>query len=482
MDLQNLTPEKIKKKMETDPDSIVALILFLIDENTKLKQRVKELEDRLDQNSGNSNKPPSTDGFNKPNPKSLRGNSGKKNGAQYGHKGHHLEMAEHPDHIITHKISSCKACNRSFLGIDADGYEPRQVYDLVVRMEVTEHRVEQTCCPDCGHHNQAVFPDGVSYLTQYGNSVKAALCYFNIQQLLPLNRVSQMVEDLTGHRISEGTIVNVNETVYEKLSFYEERVKKALQAAPVLHGDESGLYVQGKRHWLHVVTDGQHVLYTTHTKRGKEGMDAGEVLPDFNGTLVRDGWVSYDQYSCKQALCNTHHHRELNGVIERDHQSWSEAMIELLYEIKDSVAQSRNAGLFSLDADQIATFETRYETIIKQGHGENPPPPPDAPKKKGRVKQSKTKNLLDRLDKKRSAVLMFMVDFRVPFTNNEAERCIRMIKLQQKTSGTFRSEEGPHIFCRIRGYIATIKKNGLSILDAIRRTLDDQPFIPNVPD
>lgn len=470
--------------METDPDSIVALIVFLIDENTKLKQRVKELEDRLNQNSNNSSKPPSTDGFNKPNPKSLRGKSGKKNGAQYGHKGHHLEMAEHPNHIITHTISSCEACNRSLAGVTADSYKTRQVYDLVVRMEVTEHRVEQTCCSDCGHYNQAAFPEGILYRTQYGNSVKAALCYFNIQQLLPLNRVVQMVEDLSGHRISEGTVVNINQTAYENLTFYEEQVKKALLAAPVLHGDESGLYVQGKRNWLHVVTDGQHVLYTTHTKRGKEGMDAGEVLQNFDGTLVRDGWVSYDQYTCKQALCNTHHHRELNGATERDHQFWTEAMVKLLYEIKEAVEKSPDAGLTSLDVERIANFEMRYETIIKQGHEENPappPPPPDAPKKKGRVKQSKTKNLLDRLDKKRSAVLAFMYDFRVPFTNNEAERAIRMIKLQQKTSGTFRSEEGPKIFCRIRGYVATIKKHGLPILDSIRRTLEGQPFIPNVP-
>jgi transposase len=220
-----------------------------------------------------------------------------------------------------------------------------------------------------------------------------------------------------------------------------------------------------------------------HAKRGKEGMDAAGILPGYQGTYVHDGWMSYFSYTdCNHGLCNTHHHRELNGIIENDQQQWPERMIQLLYEIKGAVEQAKADGWKSLLPDHIAYFENRYEQVIQLGHSENPPPPPpppDEPKKKGRVKQSKAKNLLDRMEN-RDAVLAFMYDFRVPFTNNEAERIVRMVKLQQKISGTFRSEDGAKVFCRIRSYVATLQKQGMPILEFIRYALEGKPFMSTV--
>ncbi|MCP3775782.1 IS66 family transposase [Paenibacillus sp. MZ04-78.2] len=485
----NPTPEQILKISKGDPE-IAAFITALLVQNrqqaeqiARLEIRVKELERKLGQNSNNSSKPPSSGGFDKPAPKSLRGKSGKSSGGQPGHTGHYFELTDHPDHTFISSVSSCACCHRPLADIPAIGAQRRQMIDLIVRMETTEFRAETVCCPDCSHINQADFPDEApSYRIQYGNNLKAVVSYLNVQQLLPLERLGDFVEALTGHRISEGTIVNMNQALYEKLEAFETQAKAVLRSVPVLHSDETSMRVNGKNHWVHGCTDGQTVHYAVHVKRGKEGMDAAGILPGYRGNLVHDGWMSYFSYAeCGHALCNTHHHRELNGIIENDQQQWPEKMIGLLYEIKGAVEQAKADGWNSLMPEHIAYFENRYEQVIRLGHSENPPPPPpppDAPKKKGRVKQSKAKNLLDRIEN-RNAVLAFMYDFRIPFTNNEAERIVRMVKLQQKISGTFRSEKGAGVFCRIRSYVATLQRQKLPILEYIRRALEGQPFMPS---
>lgn len=485
----NPTPEQILKISKGDPE-IAMFITALLMQNrqqaeriAQLENRVKELERKLGQNSNNSSKPPSSDGFNKPSPKSLRGKSGKSSGGQPGHQGHHLELTDHPDHVITYSLSSCSCCNRPLTDIPALDVQRRQVVDLVIQMETTEFRAETKCCP-CGHINQADFPEEIPpYRVQYGNHLKALVSYLNVQQLLPLERLGDLLEAMTGHRISEGTMVNINQDLYEQLGAFETQSKQILRSAPVLNGDETSMRVKGKNHWVHGCTDGYTVHYAVHTKRGKEGMDAAGILPGYQGTYVHDGWMSYFSYTdCNHALCNTHHHRELNGIIENDQQQWPERMIQLLYEIKGAVEQAKADGWKSLFPDHIAYFENRYEQVIQLGHSENPPPPPpppDEPKKKGRVKQSKAKNLLDRMEN-RDAVLAFMYDFRIPFTNNEAERIVRMVKLQQKISGTFRSANGAKVFCRIRSYVATLQKQGMPILEFIRRALEGQSFMPMV--
>ena len=258
----------------------------------------------------------------------------------------------------------------------------------------------------------------------------------------------------------------------------EEQIKQQLLASPVVHFDESSVKVNGKKKWLHVACTPQLTHYTIYAGRGKKAMDAAGILPDFEGTAMRDGWKAYRKYKkSDQALCNEHHHRELVGVVENDKQDWGQQMIELLYAIKKKKEERISDGFDHMEKEQIIAFEAKYRAILDIGFAENPVPPPPIEKKKGKAKQSKTKNLLDRLHQDQAAVLKFMHDFRVPFTNNEAERAIRMIKVFQKVSGSFRSEQGPLIFCRIRGYFSTIRKQGIPVLEKIQEAFTGISFI-----
>lgn len=468
-----LNREKLLEACATNPEMIVDLILSLV-------ERINELERLLNQNSRNSNKPPSSDGYKKPAPKSLRGQSGKASGGQPGHKGHRLEMKDEPDHIITHSMDTCQNCSCQLNEAPVQSYDRRQIMDLVAKMEVTEHRAETVICPRCSHRNQASFPVEVPYSIQYGTRLKTFVSYCDTYQLLPSLRVRELLFDLTGHNLSEGTLYNINQHLYEQLLPYEENVKSGLLASPVLHSDESGLRVNGKNHWLHVASTPSATLYTVHAKRGKEAINDAGILPKYEGTSIHDGWASYWLYDCSHGLCNVHHERELCAVTENTDQPWAKEMGDLLHEIKKAVEASVLSGQTQLDSAVLADFESRYDKTIQQGMLLNPPPvPSSADKKRGKVKQSKEKNLLDRLDQNRSAVLRFMHDFRVPYSNNQAEQDVRMIKVQQKISGTFRSKSGADIFCRIRGYISTLRKQDKPVLENIRLALEGKPFLPH---
>ena len=346
-------------------------------------------------------------------------------------------------------------------------------------METTEHRVQVKICPNCHHQNQASFPQGVDYKTQYGVRTKSLFSYLNIQQLLPLKRLTETIYDLTGHSVSQGAIVHANKELNKKLAYSEEQIKQQLLASDVVHFDESGVRVNGKLHWLHTACTPELTYYFVHPKRGKDAMDEGSILPDYTGTSVHDGLFSYRKYEkCDHALCNEHHHRKLVAVVENERQTWGQSMIDLLYEIKKKKEERINSGFAQMEPDTLVGYEARYRIILDIGLAENPPPPPPVEKKKGRTKQIKSKNLLDRLEN-RQAVLAFMYNFKVPFTNNEeAERAIRMIKTMQKISGSFRSIEGAQIFCRIRGYVSTVSKQGLSILEKIQDAFASNPFVP----
>jgi transposase-like protein/uncharacterized coiled-coil protein SlyX len=248
----------------------------------------------------------------------------------------------------------------------------------------------------------------------------------------------------------------------------------------VVHFDETGLYIDGKRHWLHVASTQNLTYYGAHPKRGDEATTEIGILPHFQGTAIHDFWKSYFKYYCRHALCNAHHLRELTAIYELDGQQWPKDLIDLLLEIKKAVSQQK-AYSDMLDPVQLQNYEERYNRIIAWGLAENPPPILlDKVRKRGKTKQTKAKNLLDRLQQHRPEVLAFMYDFQVPFDNNLAERDIRMTKVKQKISGTFRSQEGANTFCRIRSYISTVKKNSGSVIDAIKAAFDGKPLYPDV--
>lgn len=445
-----------------------------------LEERVKELEAQVGTNSRNSSKPPSSDGLQKPNPKSQRQRSGRKPGGQSGHVGYTLEQVEEPDHLRMHEVGECEHCGASLQEIEAEAIERRQVFDLpLVRVEVTEHQAEIKECPACGKRSRGQFPVGVDHPVQYGPRLKATAVYLNQYQLIPLQRTKEVFWDVFSHGLSEGTLGNATEECFGKLAKVEDAIKAGIRQSEVAHFDETGVRVEAQTQWLHSASTPTLTHYGVHEKRGKEAMEAIGILPFFRGTAVHDHWKPYFYYDCAHALCNAHHLRELRAVHEQYEQAWGKDMMDLLREAKAAVATAPTQSLRE-QRQQRGAIERRYDTIVAQGLLANPPPAPSEsePNKRGRKKQSKPKNLLDRLRDYKKQVLAFLSDPFVPFDNNQGERDIRMTKVQQKISGSFRSKHGAQSFCRIRGYIATVRKNNLNVMQALVSAFSAQPLMP----
>jgi transposase len=483
----SLSREEILAFYEEGPEAVIVPMQTLCSIINKqaariaeLEEKVKSLEDQNNKNSSNSSKPPSTDTFQKI--KSQRKSSGKPVGGQKGHKGHTLEMAENPDHVIVHQVDKCESCGRSLCDEEVANYERRQVFDLPpIKVEVFEHQAERKICPNCGCLNKATFPKEVAYPVQYGTRLKSVATYLNQYQLVPFDRLSEAFVDLFGHRLSQSTLIDINRACYAILESVEEAIKQQLIASPVICLDETGMRIEGKRKWCHVVSTENLTYYAPHSSRGSKANEDMGILPVYHGTAMHDGWSSYFKFKCRHALCNAHHIRDLLFVHEEDKQNWARDLIDQLIGIKTTVDR-RKPIYCKLDLAEINNFEESYDHIIERAKLENPPPIASNSqgliKKRGKKKKTKAQNLLERLDKYRRLALAFMYDFEVPFDNNLAERDIRMMKVQQKISGTFRSWEGARIFCRIRGYISTVKKNSISVIDAIQGAFAGHPFIP----
>nr|QNO44451.1 hypothetical protein OHDJCCFA_00008 [Methanosarcinales archaeon ANME-2c ERB4] len=456
--------DEIHAAYQQGEGAIVQLINQLI-------QELQTLQDQLNKNSKNSSKPPSSDGLKKPRTKSQRKPGNKKNGGQEGHVGRTLEPVEEPDHIELHEVEQCDLCGATLTDVEAEDHIRRQVFDsLLVKVEVTEHQAEIKNASHCKYTNTASFPPDVTALVQYGGRIRAMMVYQNNYQFVPLGRIGDFFEDIYDHRPTEAIILRANATCAENIKPANDVIKELLINAHVVNFDETGLRVEGKLNWLHVASTHNLTYYTVHPKRGKDAMDAMGILSEFGGVAVHDHWKPYFNYTdVIHALCNAHHLRDLTFIHEQYGQDWAEDMSLCLLDIKKEVDQTR---LYKdeLDSDKIEEFEGRFDKIIAEGLELNPPPQKE-PGKRGRVKQSPPKNLLDRLKGHKREVLEFMYDFDVPFDNNHAERDVRMMKLRQKISGTFRTTVGADVFCSIRGYISTVRKNGHHVLDAIQDAL-----------
>lgn len=450
------------------------------------KEHIKSLEDRLALDSHNSSKPPSTDAFGKVGKDKERSRGGKKKGSgrkvggQEGHSGATLRMVENPDEIVPHRVCECKRCGYCIEHTEAIDQERRQVFDLPPKKYIViEHRGEIKECPRCGEINRAEFPEDVKSPVQYGPRAKATAAYLTNYQLLPYERTGELFEDLYSLPICQATLVNTNYACADLLVEEEKVRKEQLIGSPVVHFDESGFKVEGNRQWLHAAGTEKLTFYGFHQRRGKIAMDEINILPRFQGRAIHDHWKPYFKYSCLHGLCNTHHLRELTFVVERYEQKWSEKMIVFLLETKEMVDKART-HTDSLDEKTLKSCRAKYNRILREGMRANPSQSdePDQPKRRGRKKQSKPKNLLDRLTDYKNEVLAFMYDFTVPFDNNLGERDIRMLKVQQKISGSFRSAKGASSFCRTRGYISTAKKNQVNALDALEKVFLGKPLFP----
>ena len=475
----------------TKPDSVLAVLNNLVKTVNHLEKQVKQLaqrnhllEDSKSLNSSNSSIPPSADGFRRQHKtKSLRKKSNRKQGGQKGHKGSTLQMADNPDKVKILKLHKCPNCSKSLKNSPALDLDKRQVYDIPqIKVEVTEYQAEIKKCPQCNHISKADFPKGITHKTQYGSQIKTTATYLNQFQLIPLERTARLFEDLFGHRISTATIIRFNKECSGNLKPFIKKLKQILTDGKLLNVDETSLIIDGIIHWLHVASNSSYTLYHSHRNRGKIAIDNFGILPLFNGTAVHDHLPAYKEYSCMHAFCNAHHLRELTFSYEQYQQKWALEMIKLLTRIKRTVDKAALNKQDKLDKLTIRNFEQQYEKLIKQGleevsEIENKIKQPRRP---GPRKQSKPKNLLDRLNTFKNEVLRFMKDFQIPFDNNQAERDLRMMKLQQKISGSFRSKTGPEYFTNIRSYISTALKQNLNIRTVLLQAFDGNPFIPQV--
>jgi transposase len=459
---------------------LTADIAVLKAENTALRDKVKVLEERIAKDSHNSSKPPSSDGLGKPKPTSLRSSSNRSPGGQTGHLGHTLHRVVNPDHVVVHTVGQCENCGRSLADKDAQGIESRQVFDLPPpKLEVTEHRAEVKTCV-CGCINRASFPPEAGSAVQYGPRVRAVAVYLKEYQLIPFDRLTEILRDLFAcQSFSQGTLANILSDASRRLEPVDGAISDLVADSDVLGFDETGMRALGSLHWLHTASTGLLTWFFPHKRRGTAAMEAAGILPRFKGVAVHDFWESYLKYDCSHAFCNAHLLRELIFLWEEQGQKWAQEMSRLLVEIKRSIATVREAGQTKLSPDAIDRFVARYHSLVAAGYDQNPDAAPvDGPKRRGRRKQSKARNLLDRFRDHPAQILAFMHDFRIPFDNNQSERDLRMMKLHQKISGTFRSWDALVDFCRIRGYISTARKNGLTALDALDRLFAGNPFVP----
>lgn len=458
--------ENIKQQIEADKTLSASMrmamdLLLLI---------VTLLCQRLGLNSRNSSKPPSSDPNRNKKPKDK---SNKNTGGQKGHNGSTLPLDDNPD--VTHKLT----VNRALLppGNYKDlGVETRQVVDIEFKRVVTEYQA-QILEDEFGKRFVAPFPKGVNSRIQYGNGLKAHAVYLSQYQLLPYDRIREYFTDQLDIPLSSGSLFNFINTAYAKLEETNalDIIKARLKSESVLHADETGININGKRQWLHNASSLKWTYLSAHEKRGCDAMNAIGILPQFKGVMCHDHWKPYYNYESLHSLCNAHHLRELTRAYEQDGQVWAETMRVYLIELNQEVDEA--GGILSQEKQN--SYLLQYQRILKDGELESPPPiQPEGKRKRGRLKKTKSRNLLERLQNYESDVLRFMTEKEVPFTNNQGENDLRMAKVQQKISGCFRSEHGAKMFFGLRSYLSSCKKQGVSASTALALLLNG--MLPNI--
>ena len=452
-------------------DALGREIEVLRAENAALRHQVADLRRQLDQNSSNSSKPPSSDGLKKP-PRiagSTRGKSGKTSGGQAGHAGDTLQQVAKPDVIERHEAEACRHCLAGLTTAMITGVEKRQVFDVPEpRLEVTEHQAMIYCCAHCRGQTAAGFPEGVISPAQYGPRVRAAAVYLNVQQLIPEDRVAQAMADLFGAtRLCPASVVAWGERKAEEFEAVAAHIAALVARACVRHLDETGFRVAGKGQWLHTASTAALTWYRVSAKRG----DLPKGLR--GGVIVHDHFKPYYALpAVRHALCNAHHLRELKALIDIDKEQWAGQMRDLLIEANSAVSAASAEGAASLPTLGLRTLIKRYNAIVRRGLAfhRNLPPLARGIGARGRAPHRPGHNLLIRLHKFKRDVLRFLYDFTVPFTNNEAERDLRMMKVKMKISGGFRTMAGARTFACIRSVISTARKQGWNILHTLAAT------------
>ena len=441
---------------------------------------IKELLQKIDELTGgpkdshNSSKPPSSDGYSKPAPKSLKKPSGKKQGGQKGHKGHSLKIEQEPTEIVKHYPSACSGCPQ--FGQCAERICEKR-YDIDIRIErtVVLHEQIECICPLRGSTKvHGEFPSHITGTKQYGLNVKALIAMLFNVGMVSYDRIGQLMESIANIAMSTGTVHNILEDLSNKLTTPVAAIRSIISKLPIVHFDETGLRVEGGLHWVHSCCNDRYTYLSVQKKRGTAAMDAIDILPNYTGIAVHDCWAPYFRYdSAVHALCNTHLARELVYANENLKQDWAKDLMELLFEILDRRNEQKEHGVAAFSEDELRKFSERYDQIVQSGIDLNPIPEKPAGKR-GRTKKGKVRALLDRLTDHKQEFLLFAYNWDVPFTNNEAERSIRGIKVKQKVSGCFRSKVCAEEYATTMSFLATARKNGVAYFEAIIAALSVQ--------
>ncbi len=460
-------------------ETVVNYIVELEEKIESMDDRLKRLEAFMHQDSHNSSLPPSSDKFNKRYPENLHPKSKRSPGGQKGHRGSTLKRVTQPNAVIDHHVNECAHCGTSLAETPSTHYQARQVVDLPeITMVVTEHRAEVKTCPCCSQKSHAAFPDGITQAVQYGPEIKAVGVYFMEHQMLSSMRTVEAIEDLFNCEIAEGSLFNWTIEAAEQSASSYEAIKEYAIESDVLHMDETAVNRGKNRKWVHVACTPETTYLAFHVRRGTDAINEIGIAANFKGRAIHDMYASYFTYtSFEHGVCNAHILRELTLAFEEYNQAWAEELIQFLQKALRTVKSSIRKENDSIDARTLSKYEERYMMLVEKGLTENPLATRGSPHTRGKVKQSKVRNLLDRLHKHRESVLAFLYDFSVPFTNNEAERDLRMVKVKLKISGCFRSVGGLDIYCRLRSYLSTARKNGVGAFKALVDAFNGHPFI-----
>lgn len=443
----------------------------------EITNRLKAIEARLNLNSQNSSKPPSTDQTKTNKNRSLRKKSGRKPGGQPGHKGKNLEKVDNPDEVILHHPEVCPHCQAKLADVEANGYFARQVFEIPdPKMIVTEHRAFCVTCPCCAKEAKADFPDGVEQAVQYGPRILGFATYLSADHLVPYARVVKIIQEFTGVAFSQGTLDTALQNAFVGLENFESRLILALRRVGILHVDETGGWVNKVRYWFHVRCTKTLTYLFCHKNRGKE---ASDDLLTYTGRLVSDFFGSYVNLGCLHQFCMAHICRELVGIFEKTGQSWALELKEHLEHCNKACHAARERGASHLWNARILAAE--FDEFVAAGIRVNPLTAAVRSAKTGKrvpAALSSARALLERLRDYRDDCLAFLFDLSIPFTNNEAERGVRMLKVKSKISGCFRTLQGATRFCRLRSYLQTCGKQGLNRLNALISVFRGEPILP----
>ena len=480
MDARDQLIEELRATIQSLTDTNATLAATI----SELQETIKELRRQLDQNSQNSSKPPSSDEYHKPSPKSQRTKTGRKPGGQKGHPGSNMSIPHAPDEVIKHLPEKCKTCPHLTQCLQDDKIftcaEKRYTVDAVVTTKVTEHQsLKAGNCP-CGENPEnGLFPEDVKAHVQYGNSISVLVGLLSTYGAMSAMRIHVIIGSLLGVKLSTGTVTSMVSKCAKKVGKVLKKIKNLIEAGHVGHFDETGARTGGELHWVHNSSTDKYTYQTINKKRGKVGIDDNGVLLLFAGVAMHDCWSPYWKYEeIVHAVCNAHLLRELTGIEEFEPEhTWATLFKTLLRSMKKAKEKAEAKGKAKLSYYLLHKFSQEYDRIMEIANKERPIPPDPPNKKRGRKKKGKERALIERLMLLKDAVCLFIHDFKVPFDNNQAERDVRNVKTKIKVAGCFRTDKGAQDYLDVMSFLSTGRKHEVSVFDALTAAFADNAEI-----